>query len=585
MKMKCKFDFIEKFDMFGKSIGLYYDGHQKKNSLLGIIFTLVYITIFLILFIYKFIKVIKKTEIIIYDKSAFTDNPPFIKLNNDLFYISFALEDPLTYDSFVNESIYYPKAYYKKAVRNGNEWEWFIKELEIEICKIEKFGKAYQEIYKKKPLNNLYCLKEINESLIGHYSYDNYSLFYISFFPCKNSTENNNHCKPREDIDYYLNGTFVSFYMQDIEMNLQEYDIPVIPRNTDIYTTVGKRIFKEIHAFLQIVKIKTDLDIFGIDNFQHIKRNEFLKYESISVMSNIIENDIYSTGQSFCDVTLKLSDKILIEERTFTKLIEILGNIGGFMEVTFSLLKIISSFPIHILYETSLVNNLFEFNIDKKLIIFNSKDRRTIKENITLHPKLYIPVRSYRKAFKKNNSNIEGKMNTTDSPLNLGERRCQSFLYTNSKIKNNEFKLKPQFSLNYKAFENNLNIIKFKLNYENNDIRKNNYKSDPKIFKTKMNFNKDSSNNKEFGKREDTIIKRMKINSLCIYFCFFYVRKRKNVQNILLDEGVRLIVEQLDLVNIFKKLYNQDNVKDINIIKMSNDCKYKLNKICNIISF
>jgi hypothetical protein len=139
--------------------------------------------------------------------------------------------------------------------------------------------------------------------------------------------------------------------------------------------------------------------------------------------------------------------------------------------------------------------------------------------------------------------------------------------------------------LNYKAFENNLNIIKFKLNYENNDIRKNNYKSDPKIFKTKMNFNKDSSNNKEFGKREDTIIKRMKINSLCIYFCFFYVRRRRNVQNILLDEGVRLIVEQLDLVNIFKKLYNQDNVKDINIIKMSNDCKYKLNKICNIISF
>ena len=172
--MKCKFDFIEKFDMFGKSIGLYYDRHEKKNSLFGIIFTLVYITIFLILFIYKFIKMIKKTEIIIYDKSAFTDNPPFIKLNNDLFYISFALEDPLTYDSFVNESIYYPKAYYKKAVRNGNEWEWSIKEFEIEICKIEKFGKAYQEIYKKKPLNNLYCLKEINESLIGHYSYDNF---------------------------------------------------------------------------------------------------------------------------------------------------------------------------------------------------------------------------------------------------------------------------------------------------------------------------------------------------------------------------------------------------------------------------
>ena len=60
---------------------------------------------------------------------------------------------------------------------------------------------------------------------MGHYSYDNYSLFFISLFPCVNNSDNNNHCKPKEVIDYYLKGTFVSIQMQDIELTPQIYDL------------------------------------------------------------------------------------------------------------------------------------------------------------------------------------------------------------------------------------------------------------------------------------------------------------------------------------------------------------------------
>ena len=61
-------------------------------------------------------------------------------------------------------------------------------------------------------------------------------------------------------------------------------------------------------------------------------------------------------GGSFCDVSLELSDRALIERRTYTKLVDILSNIRGFIQVIYSFLRIISSFSIHILYETSLVN-------------------------------------------------------------------------------------------------------------------------------------------------------------------------------------------------------------------------------------
>ena len=583
--MKSKLDFIENFDMFGKRIELYYDGKQKKKSLIGIIFTLVYLIVFAFIFIYKLVRFIKRTEYVIYDTYVFSGKPSSIQLSNENFYVGFALEEPVKYNEFIDETIYYPKAYYKKAVRNGEKWEWFVKELEIERCKIEKFGNLYRNIFKGKPINNLYCFKEMNESLTGHFSFDNYSLFFISFFPCINTTENNNHCKSKKEIDYYLKGTFVSFHMQDIEMNPQQYDLPIIPRDKDAYTTIGKKIFKEIHALFQIVQIQTDLDMFGIENFRHIRNNEYIKFESLTVMSNVIENDIYVTGESFCDVSFKLSDKILLQKRTFTKFTDILGNIGGFMQFTFCFLKIICSFSTRILYETSLVNHLFEFNIDKKLIYYNRRNRKSCEKNLTLHPKLYIPVRSYRKPTNTNDSINENKINNTDDQLNVVGSRKQSIFSHKPKKKTTELKLKPLFTSNYKDFENKKKLIKCKLNYEDNDKNKKNVKSDINIFNFNMKF-QSSNNNNGIQKRKDTLIKRLQINGLCIYFCFFYVRRRKNVQNILLDEGVRIIVEQLDLVNIFKKLYKEEKtkekkLKDTEIIKMSNDCRIKLDEICH----
>ena len=248
------------------------------------------------------------------------------------------------------------------------------------------------------------------------------------------------------------------------------------------------------------------------------------------------------------------------------------------MQIVYSFLKIICSFSTRILYEISLVNNLFEFNVDKKVIYFNNKDR-IFKKNITLNPKLYIPLRSYHKISKNNNLRNEEKMNNTDELLNIREKKIQPILNQNSKKETIEFKLKPHFSSNFKEFEKNKNLIKYKLNYENNNNNGKNDKSDINLFNI-MNYTEDNKDYK--GTKKYSLIKRLKINGLCIYFCFFIARRRRNVQNILLDEGIRLIVEQLDLVNIFKKLYSEDIVKERmnnnTIITMSNNCKNKLAK-------
>ena len=64
--------------------------------------------------------------------------------------------------------------------------------------------------------------------------------------------------------------------MQDVELTPQNYSSPIFNRDKDIYTTVGKQLFTEMHVFFQIVNLETDLDIFGLDNFQKLKTETFL---------------------------------------------------------------------------------------------------------------------------------------------------------------------------------------------------------------------------------------------------------------------------------------------------------------------
>ena len=587
MKYKCKinYNFIQDIDMYGRKLKLYYNGKARKTSWIGTIFTFLYMSIYLGFFIYKLKRVMNRKDGTFYDTYAFTEQPPSIKLSNENFYGGFGLENPETYDTFIDETIYFPKAYFKKAERHGNIWEWSIKELELERCQLEKYGPLYRDIFKGKPLNNSYCFKDMNETLIGHFSYDIYSLFFISFFPCVNSSENKNKCKPIEEIDHYLKDSFISFEMQDIELTPQNFNSPVIQRDKDFYTKIGKKIFQEMHVFFQIVNIETETDFLGFNDYNSFKSEKFLKYESESILSNFVERNIYETGDSFCDVTLKLSNKVLTQRRTYTKLLEILGNIGGLMQVLFSFLRIISSFPTQILYEEALVNNLFQFNLDTKEISLVNKEKKYIKKNNFSYnqiPKLYIPPREQNLNIIKNRDKISQLKNgLNEDILDLSKINNESLLMIKSQNKNNE----NISSLDkYEVIKNKKKLSQKNMIKENdNNIYD---KSDINIFNMSFkNCNKENGKNNEKITEKRKIIRKIKINRGCIYFCFLCARKRKNLQNVLLDEGMKLIVQRLDLLNLFRTIY-QDEKINLNFatkefIKMSDNCKKKIEHICN----
>ena len=441
--VRCRL--VKDVDMFGKEPELYYNCRPKKTSWIGRIFSVSFVLVYFGFFLYKLIRMLKRTDVTFYDTFSYAPSPPYVPVNHDNFYVGFALEDPISYDAFVNESIYTVKGFFKRAEKKGDEFDWHVVELDIERCKLEKFGKSYQSIFKNIPLENFYCFKDINNyALEGHFSYYLYSFFYIQFFPCVNSTDPNAvKCGTKEEIDYYLKNTFISFELQDIELNPHDYENPTRPKAIDVYTTVGKKLFQEIHAYFEVVDIQTDLDWLGFDEIVNVKSEKYLKYDETFIMSNIIEDDIYETGDPLCDLTIKLSENVRTQKRVYTKFVTILGDVGGFMEVVFTLFRIISSFSVDILYEVSLVNHLFKFNPIKKEMLIKIKD----------------PEETSHIDFKEKDVEIISLQRNNNRKKTKGMGNKQSI-----------YNVKYSNEINNE--KNNINLVNSKSNFQDVDLKK-----------------------------------------------------------------------------------------------------------------
>ena len=441
MKRKFHCNFINEFDLFGKETDLYYKGKSKITSLNGSIFTIIYSTIYCAFFVYKFIRMLLKKDVTFYDTYAYVGEPPFIQLSKDKFFGGFALGNPLTLETYIDDSIYYVQAEYKTGKKEGSKWTWNTKSLETEPCKLEQFGEKYRDIFKDKQINNLHCVPVLDQLLQGHLQYDVYSYFSVKFYPCINSTKNNFNCKPLPIIKKYLTQTFVAFKMEDIDLTPQIYNSPIQLRGKEVSANVGSNLFKDVHSFFQVVNIETDEDIFGFDFYSKIKKEKYIKYDQSIIISSLKDYDIFETGDPICDVSIQLSEQELTQKRTYPKLLEVLGDVGGLMEILFSFLKIISSFLTETLYEQSLVNNLFEFDLDKKIILFKKqkqKEKKDKKNNDFFHNEkinIYTPssLKNIKKLYPKNSLFINDDI-TIQSKGKLNEEPILKNKFTNESI-------------------------------------------------------------------------------------------------------------------------------------------------------
>ena len=590
--------FIYEIDLFGREAKIYYKEKPKRKTYVGGFTTIIFVVIYIAFFVYKINKMLKKVDVSFYETYIYTNGTPEIELNNENFYGGFALGDPYTRKTFKDESIYYPNVTFRYVKQINNEWIYKVKQMNLETCQLNKFGSNHKEIFKDVPLDNLYCLKYDDakfENLRGYITSNDYSFIQLDLYPCNNLTSNNT-CKPKEELDKIFMNTYIEFKIQDLELTPQIYKTPVQFERKDIQGMAFKNLYQKIYTHLQIVNIETDEDILGFKDFQ-IKNEKYLKYDESFVYTNPRESDIYDEkGDPFCTIIIQLAGKVLTQKRTYPKIIDVLGEVGGCMEVVYSFLKVILILITDILYDVSLVNNLFSFNFDKRqIIIKNLKSKEMDKissgknkqEKISVINPSIIKKPSSRKSMNiqlskdllnnimskdSTQNNIESKAPIQNNMISRSKNDKESIISKNVRLPHKRKSYKSKTKVNKNSIISNFNTIESseikRISIEGKNTKP---ESNKKIYNNKTNeYNnnlnitevRERNTEAEKGNKNGKNIRKIKFSICYTYFCFLCLRRKKNLQNEFLDKGMKLVNQTLDIFNIFKKLYLLDNISD-----------------------
>ena len=277
-------EFVKGIDFFGKEPEFYINGREKQVTIIGRIFTYLFMIISILIFCYKFYRMTQRVDITFYDSFSNTNEVPIVKIIQDNFTLVFGLHDKYGMP-FIDDSIYYPRAYF---FVDGT-----YKDLEIEICNESKLSNEFIEYLGSGHINQYFCLSDINFELRPFMN-----SIRLEIYPCIDLYEGENYCQTREYIDQYLNNLLFMIYLQDINLTPLNYSNPVKKKissfNTEIFRNLGQYLYTQI----QVVRIETSTNIIGFDYFTEPKIEDFFKYDKEIIVSypgyNVLdENNTY----------------------------------------------------------------------------------------------------------------------------------------------------------------------------------------------------------------------------------------------------------------------------------------------------
>ena len=576
--MNIENDFLTDFDLFGKVPELYYKGRSKKSSTFGIILTVIYIVLYIAFLIYKLVRMFKRVDMTFYDSYTF-NGLPSIKLTNNEFFGGFGM------GGIIDERMYYLTVEYVSLVSQNGEWVTAdYRLLETEECQLEWFGSEYQEIFADQPLHNYYCIKDVSGMVLEGYSnLERYSYFNVKFYPCANYTKNGTKCYDYWEKYKFFAANKIELKIQDNYLNPEDYKNPVTRRRVDMNSPVFKDLYQMIYSYLQIVNIETDEDITGLNFFtDHTRKQIYTRYEeSFIIASPLFYGDILISGAPIADATLQLAAKVLTEKRQYLQLIDVLGDVGGLMEIVYTVLNLICSFVTEILYDKSLVNNLFSFDLNKKYVVFNNPKMKIkqAKENKNIEDIRKIDTINLKEKIKnlENNQNIEIYTKENSGERNIIEKSNTTSTKTKAKRKKKLAKKTTSKTTLVQLQEQNIqneniqdNINKLSIEENKNVLSIYNGSVDP--LENQNGAVTDTSNEKD--------LKNIYISNWLIC-CFWCSSRKRNVNKVLFEEGSKLITERLDIMNMFNDLYiigimQQKLGIDAKGMNMSDRCKNNL---------
>ena len=543
-------NYFLKFDIFSKRISFFFDKKEKIGSYFSLFLTSLYIIISLVLFLYNITSALQRSEIRVYDTSLYAQEMPIIELDKKLFYFAFGLEDPETSNRFIDETVYYPEVLFIDRVKKNGNFETIVKKnLPLGKCKEIDFGQNYQHLLVKGELNNSYCLKDFdyNITFAGGYKYEKMTYIRIKIFPCKNTTQNNNHCKPQEEIDYYFTSGYLSLLMKDIGLDPSNFTEPTLPTLQDLYTTVDRRLYRNYILNFGITEIHTDTGLFN----ENIKKNKYIQFRKELQNFSFLDEKQYLSGKENCLIQIRLDDTILIQKRAYIKISEVFSRIGGYMQLLYTIFLLISLLIIKVNSQLKIINSIFNFNSKKNKIILKFRNFQTLNSMKISHSNNLILSKKQR---RKNiiNKTIESENNNNRTNNNLI-----------SKCSNNTYNIKGPFKMNMPYHDNNQIGKNFSYKLKLNENILSEYPKNKSTTNSNQKLNKkgnikisDLNFHKTIFSLQDKEQKEYPEFSGLTMINYFFPGKNKKKKNMveLFHLGINFYKKRMDIVFVFSHL-------------------------------
>ena len=571
--MENTLNYYFNFDMYARSPNFYFKNHDRINTCFGTLLTLVYIIVSLTLFIYHSIITIQRKNFKVHDSTIYGQEMPFIDLNSNILYFAFGLEDPLTMNRFIDDSIYIPKiVFVDKAKINDELVTVYQQNLEIEKCKVINFGENYQHLFLEDELNNSYCLKkfEQNLTLAGGYKYERFSYIRIRIYPCVNSSENNFSCKSQEEIDHFMSSGYFSIILKDIGLNPANYSIPVIPTLQDLYTTIDKRIYKNYILNLGVTEIHTDIGLFQED----IKTQKYLQFRKEMETFTFRNEEEYYQGKSVIIAQLKLDDNINVQTRSYIKIPEIFSTIGGYMQLMNTAFLLLTIIVNKFNFELKIINSIFKFNLKKKKLIMKLQKLNDYDDlHISNISNIHTPVVNFKK-MKNITQHLDLLDNKSKNSL-MKENEINNISLLNFSEDKNELdnnnKNKITILKKHKRKSNALPIENSKMENTKDKMPKKNLRlSQDHIKENGTNFNKKNIFNELSYKDFNDKIELNMFDYCCCHLV--YEKRHKIIE--LYNITNSFYRKKLDVVNVFNLLL----LIEKNLLKNNSEFVHTINE-------
>ena len=532
------------YDIYSNRIGFFFNKREKIGSYFGLLLTTIYILFSLILFLFLLVRTIERKEIKVYDSTFYSQSLPIIDINPNLVYFAFGLEDPNTSNRFVDETIYYVKvAFFDRSKINGLFQTTDRRDIDYEICKEENFGESYKHLFMKGELNNSYCLKNYNVTLAGGYKYNRMSYLRIRVYPCKNKTDNNNHCKPQEIIDQYFKGGYFSILSKDIGLNPSNYSFPVLSTLQDLYTTIDKQIYRDYILYYGITEIQTDVGLI----FENIDTKRYLNFRKEISSFYFRDDQEYYGGKASISVAFRLDDLISVQKRTYTKLKEVFSSTGGYMQLISTICTLLSLLPNKLACELKIMNGIFNFNLKKQKMMMKI---HTIKEfnSINLPQKnnsfIFFPTRNgiftKKKSYLNYNRNSSIILENDNSSSSIGQNNNNDGLLNNKGESGKKNNITVDNSRISGFMDQKSKASKDKINKSNKLVLHSSYIY-PR-FRSVFNLSSNKDNSIEYNEKI--------YFNLFDYYCFKKFSNKKKEIN-LFNLGISLYKKRMDIINVF----------------------------------